>query len=90
MNKALENGRLESIEYDSKISIPTAPLNEIVANTSKLHSVLRPVFGQDQLKRLFTEIHEMFCHELPGYFMDVTPETKQGKQKVIDDIVAFM
>ncbi len=95
MKKFLEHIATD-VAYDddanrvSNTDVPSAPLRGIVQNTVKLYHVLSPVLPPLQLQVVFSRVFDMFEHKMPECFKHVQPKTTQGKERLVQDIAAFV
>ncbi|KAH9126589.1 hypothetical protein LEN26_008869 [Aphanomyces euteiches] len=90
MKKFLETVEMDVNYDDATLLIPSAPLKGISQNTVKLYQVLSPVLPPLQMQVIFSRVFDMLEHKMPACFKAVQPKTKAGKQRLIDDIVAFV
>ncbi|TDH70784.1 hypothetical protein CCR75_005496 [Bremia lactucae] len=82
---------LENVDYDSdNLAIPTTPMRGITHSTLKLHAVLHPILSSPQMKDVMSRVFDMFTQKLPECFKLVQPRTAAGKNRVLDDIGAFV
>ncbi|CEG41093.1 vacuolar protein sorting-associated [Plasmopara halstedii] len=90
MNRFLENISTQ-IDYDcASLTIPTNPMRGITQSTLKLYAVLKPILSPPQMKDVMSRVFDMFTQKLPECFKLVQPRTSVGKERVVDDIGAFV
>ncbi|KAF0697630.1 Aste57867_11720 [Aphanomyces stellatus] len=90
MKKFLETIDAEVNYDDAALVIPSAPLKGIAQNTVKLYQVLSPVLPPLQMQVIFSRVFDMLQHKMPACFKAVQPTTKTGKQRLVQDIEAFV